>query len=45
VGIAEDPIAEQRHVIAQLGFSIQAAARVIQIDVPFAIQARIFCGT
>ena len=44
VRVAKDSIAEQCHVLAQLRFGIQAAARVIQVDMPLPIQARIFGG-
>ena len=38
MGIAKDPLPEQRHVLTQLGFGVEPATGVIQVDVPLPVQ-------
>jgi hypothetical protein len=43
--ISEDTLFEQSHVLMKLRGGIQAAASVIEINVPIFIKARIIFGT
>ena len=42
--VAEHAAREQPHVLAQLRVGIEAAAGVVEIDVPVGVQAREFCA-